>query len=138
MPLREYLCPSCGLLDERLINGEPPESVACRRCKTSADLKRIPSSIALARSTMDNAPVDNLIGRDAEVKWGLLNQRQKQRDKVRVETASQGISATAIGVTGPEAYKPVTPEQKTTRTEVSQAIEASGYGSTLRLPGDPA
>lgn len=138
MPLREYLCPACGLLDERLINGAPPENVACRRCKEPASLKLIPSSIALARSGMDNPPVDNLVGKDSELKWGLLRERMQARDKIRVATATQGLSATAIGATGPEGYKPVTPEQKATRTEVTRAIEASGYGSTSRLPGDPA
>ena len=136
MPIREYKCPSCGLLDEHILNGEPPATLPCKRCQAPADLKRMPSSIALSRSSMDNAPLDNFIGRDAEKKWDLLNSRQKARDGVRVSAQAQGLSAVGIGPTGPEAYKPIAPEQKAARTEVVHAIKKTGYGKTLQIPGD--
>ena len=138
MPIREYKCPECGLLNEQIIlAGTPPETTPCKRCHTSATLKLYPSSISLSRSTMDNAPMDNFIGRDSDTKWALLKDRQANRDHVRVETATQGLTAVGIGKTGAEAYKPISPSQKTARTEMTQAIAATGHGKTLRIPGDP-
>ena len=134
MPLREYKCPECGLLDEHLIYGTPPAYVPCKRCRQPAELRVMPSSIALARSGMDNAPLDNFIGKDAEQKWGLLRERQKQRDAVRVEAQAQGLTAVGIGGTGAEKYQPIAPDQKAQRTQLTQTIERSGYGRTLPVP----
>lgn len=136
MPLREYKCPDCGLLGEHLIGGEPPASQPCKRCGSPAELRRIPSSIALARSGMDNAPLDNFIGKDAETKWSLLHSRQQARDGVRVQAQAQGLTAVGIGATGAERYQPITPAQKVERTQLTRTIERAGYGKTLRVPGD--
>ena len=136
MPIREYKCESCKLLDEKILNGEPPETVKCARCGADATLRRIPSSIALARSGMDNAPLDNFIGKDAEKRWTVLKDRQAKRESVRKETHAQGLTAVGLGNSGAETYKPITPEQKTMRTGVTQAIEGAGYGSTLPVPGN--
>ena len=135
MPLREYKCPDCGLLDEHLIGGEPPDTQPCRRCGKPAELRRIPSSIALARSSMDNAPLDNFIGKDAEQKWALLGARQQARDQARVATQSQGLTAIGVGKTGAEKYQPIAQAQKVERTMLSKTIERAGYGKTLRVPG---
>jgi hypothetical protein len=135
MPLREYKCPSCSLLDEHLINGEPPDTRACKRCGAAAELKRIPSSIALARSGMDNAPLDNFIGKDSEQKWDLLHARQQARTTARVEANTQGLTAVGLGKTGAEKYQPIAQAQKVQRTQLTKTIERAGYGKTLKVPG---
>lgn len=122
MPIREYKCPDCGLLSEKVhLQADYPKTVECPRCKGQAVVREMPSSIALARSSMDNSPLDNLIGKDAESRWSGLAERQAQRDSIRVATNTQGL--TAVG----DNYKPISSDKKALRTEVTRAVESQGY-----------
>lgn len=122
MPIREFRCPDCNLLDEAIISGDPPPTRKCSRCGGVAVLAQFPSRIALARSGMDNSPLDNLIGKDAERRWARHNETQQVRDEVRQKHNTVGLSAT-----GPETYVPLAPERKALRTEVTKAVERDGF-----------
>ena len=84
MPLFEYRCGACGLTEERLIMGSrpAPPTDTCTRCGKVSQKLEFPTRVALARSGMDNAPVDNLIGADADRRWADINRRQEIRDRV--------------------------------------------------------
>lgn len=124
MPIREYRCPSCNLLDELIVHSstESPATKKCSRCGADSALLQFPTSIALARSGMDNSPLDNLIGKDAERRWARHNETQQVRDEVRQKHNTVGLSAT-----GPETYVPLAPERKALRTEVTKAVERDGF-----------
>lgn len=122
MPLFEYKCISCGLLDELYVPpGRPiPEKKTCPRCHQEAPKKEV-STFALQRSSMDNPPLDNLIGKDAETRWADIHHRQEIRDKVRKETGVAGLS-----MTGRNTFEPLKVEQKQLRTSLHEAIVERG------------
>lgn len=133
MPLFEYKCSKCSLLDERLVY--PPEKplpeVPCARCGAPAHRMEFPSRISLSRSSMDNAPVDSLVGRDAEARWNDIRRRQEIRDGVRRETGEVGLS-----MNGRNAFQPLTSTQKELRTSLSEAVaSAGGYTNPELVPG---
>lgn len=135
MPLFEYRCSSCGLTEERLILGTrpAPPTDTCTRCGASSQKLDYPTRVALARSGMDNAPVDNLIGRDAERRWDDIHRRQEIRDKVRVDSGEAGLS-----MTGRNEFTPVTVQQKELRTSLNETVAASGgFVSSEPVPGRP-
>lgn len=99
----------------------PAETSPCRRCGATAALQTIPSRISLARSSMDNAPVDNLVGRDAERRWEDIHHRQGIRESVRQETGITGLS-----MVGRNTFKPLTTTQKELRTSLNEAVASAG------------
>lgn len=122
MPLFEYKCSSCGLVGELYVpTGRTiPEKTACTRCHQDAIKKEV-STFSLQRSGMDNPPLDNLIGKDAEVRWNDIHHRQEIRDKVRKESGEVGLS-----MTGRNTFEPLKVEQKKLRTSLHEAVAARG------------
>jgi hypothetical protein len=96
-----------------------------------AKKRAFPSSVAFARSGMDNPPTDNFIGKDAETRWTAIHERKAQADKVRAEAGVSGVS-----MTGRNTFAPVTETQKQLRTSLSEAVVASGgFKTTDSVPG---
>jgi hypothetical protein len=82
---------------------------------------------------MDNAPVDNLIGADADRRWADINRRQEIRDRVRAQAGETGLS-----MTGRNEFTPVTVQQKELRTSLNETVAASGgFVSSEPVPGRP-
>lgn len=123
MPIFEYRCPECRLLNEHITMtpSGPPQKISCKRCGAEAIKTDYPSSISLARSGMDNAPLDNAIGKDAEKRWGAIHARQAIRDSVRKETGEVGLSKV-----GQDKFVPVTSAQKELRTSVNETVATAG------------
>lgn len=135
MPLFEYRCGACGLTEERLIMGSrpAPPTDTCTRCGKVSQKMAFPTRVALARSGMDNAPVDNLIGADADRRWADINRRQEIRDRVRAQAGETGLS-----MTGRNEFTPVTVQQKELRTSLNETVAASGgFVSSEPVPGRP-
>lgn len=132
MPLFEYTC-SCGVRHEHLVlpPNQPPATHPCPRCKEPAQKRDFPTSIALARSGMDNAPLDNYIGKDAERRWEDIHQRQEVRNKVRKETGSAGLT-----MVGRNDFQPLSPDKRELRTSLNETIASSGgFRDTDPVPG---
>lgn len=132
MPIFEYKC-SCGLRHEHLVlpPNQPPATHTCPRCKEAATKLAFPTSVALARSGMDNPPVDNFIGRDSERRWEDIHQRQATRDRVRQESGQVGLT-----MVGRNDFQPLTPEKKELRTSLNETIASSGgFQSADAVPG---
>lgn len=117
MPIREYLCPNCNLLMEKIHMAAAPDTEICDRCKAYSMLQKMPSRVALLRSEMDNAPIDNIIGKDANKRWEELDKRQKTRDAVREATGSVGLTAISK-----DEYVPATEENVATRVEIKEGM----------------
>lgn len=73
MPLVNYSCESCGLVDEKLVRGrQKPEEVDCS-CGAKAKRKEVDSFAADLRGkgfkVTDHPTIDRAVGADAERKW---------------------------------------------------------------------
>jgi len=122
MALREYKC-ECGVLTEKVILGskEVPMSISCSKCGGVAVFMPMPSSVSLGRSTFSEAPLDIMIGKDANRKWESIHAQQEVRDKVRKETGSVGLTMTK------EGYAPISEETKAKRTEATEVLAKTGH-----------
>jgi putative FmdB family regulatory protein len=121
MPIFEYSCKECNVLIEKIYPSleKSAEVLNCPRCgETRANRLSIPTSVSLSRSSMDNSPIDNVIGKDADARWQDIHNRQASRDVVRKETGSVGLSELSRG-----EFAPVTKENLETRVEVSKSLE---------------
>ena len=122
MPIFEYTCP-CGVRHEHLVlsSNPPPPTHPCPRCHQLALKRDFPTSVALARSAMDNAPVDNLVGADSERRWADIHHRQEIRNRVRQETGEAGLT-----MVGRNDFQPLSQEKKELRTSLNETIASSG------------
>ena len=124
MAIREYKCPSCGLMMERIlpISDTPPSIAKCKRCGTDAEFQAIPSSFGLLTENFSEQKVDIAIGKDANRRWQDLNDRQALRDKVRRDSGQAGLS-----MVGRNEFAPLPEAERVARTEGSEAVAAEGF-----------
>lgn len=138
MAIREYKC-ECGLVSELIIwsSAKIPDAIPCPRCTTAghppvlAQFQAIPSSFALARSSFSEAPLDVVIGHDADRRWKDIHTQQETRDRVRKETGSLGLSVNSKG-----DYTPISEESKAKRTELQEVLSTSGHKPEFDNPSD--
>jgi hypothetical protein len=62
------------------------------------------------RSSFQEAPVDIKVGADAAKKWQMYHDRQEERNKVRSDTGSLGLTEV-----GPGEYVPIPDSRKEAR-----------------------
>jgi len=126
MAIREYKCP-CGVITERLIplSKAIELSVLCPKCGDTAIFLPIPTGISLARSSFSEAPIDVMVGKDAERRWNSIHAGQESRDKIRKSTGSVGLTMAGDG-----SYTPVSPANLTKRTELNEVLTTSGHKPT--------
>lgn len=122
MAIREYKCPSCGLMMEKIIptNDTPPPYSTCSRCGAESEYRPIPSSIGIATSNFSHQKMDVAIGRDAERRWADINERQQIRDSVRQKSGQVGLS-----MVGRNEFVPLSSDQMETRTDVMTSLTKS-------------
>lgn len=123
MAIREYKCPSCSLMTEKLIptSDTPPPTTKCPRCGAEAEFKPI-SQTRLLTSNFQERTVDVEIGHDAATRWADISERQAKRDKVRQQTGQVGLS-----MVGRNDFAPLPESGKITRTGVNEALTESGF-----------
>ncbi len=96
----EFRCGDCGLVLEHICPiGEQPSYKKCPKC--GKHCKQTIFAPYVATSGMSQAPLDVIIGRDAEKRWDNIHQRQEARNKVRRESGKQGLTKV-----GKDEYKP--------------------------------
>src|SRR5574337_1166419 len=94
MACYEYQCTACGVVTEHICPiSERPDSVKCPRCGSPAE-QVILSAPGVLTGGMSQAPLDVVIGRDAEKRWDRIHQRQEVRDKIRQDSGKSGLTAT--------------------------------------------
>lgn len=102
MPIYEYFCEKCNVVREHACAIEKrPDSLPCPKCGEQVR-QAIVTAPAVATSGMSQAPIDVVIGRDAEARWADIHRRQEMRDKVRQESGKE-----AVQMTGRNEFKPV-------------------------------
>jgi hypothetical protein len=67
---------------------------------------------------MDNAPIDNIIGKDADARWSDIHERQQIRNTARTQTGSAGLTEV-----GKNEFAPISEKSKETRTEVTASLK---------------
>jgi putative FmdB family regulatory protein len=98
----EFKCTDCGFVLEVIQSMQAAtfEDRTCPKCGKSA--KHMLEAPAVATSGMSNAPIDVVVGRDAEARWSDIRRRQALRDKVRKESGE-----TAVSMTGRNEFSPI-------------------------------
>ena len=104
MPIYEYQCDACGLRTEHLWRSmaATKDTIPCEVC--SKDMRKLVSaasfkfnhkagvrgSLPPSTGTSDDWNFDKAIGRDAERKWGAIEQRNSGKDAVIRHERKQG------------------------------------------------
>lgn len=133
MAIREYKCNECSLITEKIIlsDKEIKESISCPRCQADATFLAMPTSVSLGRSTFSEAPIDTIIGKDADRRWEDIHRRQETRDKVRKESGSVGLT-----MVGRNEFAPIPEKVKLARTELNDILPTSGFKPAFDSPED--
>jgi hypothetical protein len=118
----DFQCEKCDIVKELVqsVHKKLPKSIPCPGCSGPMEFKT--PLVALGVSTMDTAPVDVVVGRDAEAKWERIHERQAKRDKIRQESGVVGLTAT-----GTNEYEPLSVRKKFRRTDASKVLEKDGF-----------
>lgn len=103
MAIYEFKCEGCSLVQEIIMPMATAtfEDRKCTKCKKKT-AKHVLSAPNLATSGMSQAPIDVVIGRDAEARWADIRKRQAIREKVREASGEQAVS-----MTGRNEFQPI-------------------------------
>lgn len=106
MPVYEYQCDSCGLRKEQFWAriSTAKDSIPCVECKEPMRKLVSAASFKFAHSekqvrgaappntgTSDDWDYDKAIGRDAEKKWGVIEKRTSEKDRVIRQERENGL-----------------------------------------------
>lgn len=81
MPIFEYQCNVCGLEFEELLSSkESSDIMACKKCGADAP-KKISRFSSVVSGGTSNETVDMTIGREAEKRWQMHQDKQAVRQK---------------------------------------------------------
>ena len=148
MPIYEYLCRSCGLKFERTLPmAKSGEKVKCE-CGTEAEKLLSTFGFAFAHKPV-NGPVpqntgvhsvdynyDKVIGRDAEQKWKVIEQRDKAKDEAIRDARREGKNVTSrdqlVG-TAEGGYRPITEPERVAANQ--NRVVANEVNKTLSTKG---
>jgi putative FmdB family regulatory protein len=132
MPLYEYQCESCGLEFEKLVPRMTPDPHPCPECQEMAPKQVSASNFAFGESRRTGATgavaeqaggdlvaefrdgntgvhsvdsnIDQIIGRDAERRWGQIETREDSKNSAR---RGHGDRRVAVSRTPEGEYKPM-------------------------------
>jgi putative FmdB family regulatory protein len=118
----DFKCEKCDIVKEVIqsVEKQLPKTIECPSCKGRMDF--VIPLVSLGVSTMDTAPIDVVVGRDADARWARINERQEVRNKVRQESGVVGLTAT-----GTNEYQPIDTKQKFRRTDAMKTVEKDGF-----------
>jgi hypothetical protein len=126
-----YLCTSekCGAVNERVqsIHDKLPKEVTCEFCGDVAE--HMIEAPAVLTGNMTNQAFDVAVGRDAAARWDVIHARQEKRDGVRRAANQVGLAAASY-----DEFKPISDDQRKTRTRVMKAVERDGYRQADSIP----
>lgn len=120
MPMRTYLCMSCGMMFDKLVRGDTPET-PCKRCSEPA-IRHMASRAAVSSAHMPTAPtpqntgaslldheVDMVIARDARKNLREMEARQDMKMRLM---AREKVSGTRLSRLDTGEYFVMSPEQR--------------------------
>jgi hypothetical protein len=77
-----------------------PDVIKCGKCGKDSGIEI--HAPAVLTGGMSNAPIDVVVGRDAEARWADIKRRQELRNKVRQDSGEQ-----AVRMTGRNEFTPI-------------------------------
>lgn len=133
MAIREYKCPECGVMVEKILptSTTPNPTIPCPRCGKDANFLSIPTSIGILTDNFQEQKVDIAIGKDADRRWQDISDRQQIRDRVRQQSGSLGLS-----MVGRNEFVPLPEGERVARTEGSAAVSTEGFKHQPDTPLD--
>ncbi len=129
MPVYDYQCDSCGLRKDHFWTriSIAKDTIPCPDCKT--DMRKLVSAANFKFShsasqtrgmappntgTSDDWNYDKAIGRDAEKKWGVIEQRNSEKDRVIRHERENGLvlKRNQLVPTADGGYRPIKEEER--------------------------
>jgi putative FmdB family regulatory protein len=150
MPIYEYQCDSCGLREEKFWAriSTAQDSIPCSSCKVlmrklvsaasfkfSHSEKQIRGAAPPNTGTSDDWDYDKAIGRDAEKKWGIIDKRAAEKDRVIRHEKENGLDLkrNQLVPTTEGGYRPIKEEERVRANagreiaaEINQALSKKG------------
>jgi len=121
----EYQCVAgdCRAVIEliQVRSSDRKDDIPCPHCGGRADFKI--SAAAVSRVGMTSQPFDVAVGRDSETRWGILNKRKADRDKIRAANSQVGLAAS-----GYNEFHAISDAQRKARGALNKVIERTGHG----------
>jgi hypothetical protein len=113
----------CGVVEEVImpINSAKFDDRCCPRSKgTSKYLLTGAPAVMRSGATPAKAPIDVIVGKDAEQRWNYYHERQEKKDKIRRESGEMGLS-----LVGTNEFRPLTSEEKRIRNTNSNILASN-------------
>lgn len=136
MPLREYGCLSCGLVQTKLIGGfNPPKTVQCESCQGEAELRiSAPSIVSPKEATSaPNPKLDVVIGQHAERFWQTYHDLKTVRKPTAQEAKRRGTGVTVDISEG--CTRPMTQVEVVARKRGYKMLGEAQRQQPLQKPG---
>lgn len=151
MPIYEFTCHSCGLrfdkLFRRMESSDSLTETPCDSCgeaayrqvtaaafKFSHSASQVRGAAPPSTGTSDDWNYDKAIGRDAEQKWKIVEQRDAEKSRVIRQERENGLALSKGQLVRSQedgSYRPITEperqvvnERRTTAFQVAQAAKA--------------
>lgn len=140
MPIYEYQCDQCGIRDDKFWSriSIAQDTIPCKGCQ--ADMRKLVSAASFTFShasgvrgalppstgTSDDWNYDKAIGRDAEKKWGIIEARNGEKDKVIRQERENGflVKRDNLVQTSEGGYRILTESERVRVNENRAASEA--------------
>ena len=142
MPIYEFTCPECGLrFDQRfskMMTTEELPSHPCKECgqpayrlmsvvnhEFSHPASQMRGALPPNTGTSDDWKFDRVIGRDAEAKWKVVEQRDAAKQRVIADEKQAGRlvnNSQLVRTADGDGYRPV---QESERVEINKRREAA-------------
>jgi len=99
MPKFDFFCKACGLIFEKLVQDSQAKETPCKSCNNSAARHFKPHSIGVTYKggLPPTATIDQIVGSDAEKRWGTVNQLHAEANSIR---KNSNVPVVEIGGTG--------------------------------------
>ena len=88
MPIYEYQCKKCSKTFDRLLlisQFDEPQI-----CDCGGKTTKLISLCSFVNETSENRPLDCIIGKDAEKRWGIVHERKAKRQKESFKKLKKG------------------------------------------------
>lgn len=99
MPKFDFFCGECGLLFDKLVADSNTQETECKSCKAQAKRQFKPHSVGVTykNGLPPTATIDQLVGSDAEKRWGKVNELHQQANTIRKESNSAVVEVSGSG-----------------------------------------
>lgn len=99
MPRFDFFCPTCGLLFDKIVSDANVEQVDCKSCKAVANKTFKPHAVGITYKdgVPPTATIDQLVGADAEKRWGTVNSLHNKANDIRKSTNSHVVEVSDTG-----------------------------------------